>query len=148
MSAQDLPWWVTIRSADWWAMIKQKTGHMSEEEKWVFWEWKRQELAIYNKEKRERQERDERIAAEAPLYPKGGPGVGGGPWPFDYKRAVLDPNYRGYIAQAVNSFLRGEDYKGGRRYSVAWLLAATDLYENVKQAVANVAGFGEEWKLK
>lgn len=90
-----------------------------------------------------------RRAEEERLYrnPAAG-GVGGGPWPFDWRRALSEGSYRGFIAQSLRGYDEelygvGDDH---RKFSRKWLRAAADLYEEILDELARLAGHGQAWR--
>jgi len=147
-----VPWWISLRPTRWWIDIKNKSPELTEDE-WI--EWRTAEIQTYEIEKAaEQASREEAAAAllrlqQHQLYTEEPQrGVGGGPWPFDHRRALSEKNYRGFIAQSLRGFNEelygvGEDHK---RFPKKWLIATSDLYEQVLDELARIAGHGEVWR--
>jgi len=147
-----LPWWIYLRPAAWWNNIKFRHGDLTEPE-WI--EWRTKEIQAYEVEKAREQLKREAAATlvtiqnDNRLYadPEG-PGVAGGPWPFDWRRALSEGKYRGFIAQSLRGYEEelygvGDDHM---RFHRRWLSAASYLYEQVLDELARMAGHGESWR--
>jgi len=147
-----VPWWISLRPTRWWIDIKHKSPELTEEE-WI--NWRTAEIQTYEVEKAAEHTRRTQAAAALLRLQKGTlykdeaqGGVGGGPWPFDYRRALSEGHYRGFIAQSLRGFNEelygvGEDHL---RFHRNWLMAASDLYEQVLDELARLAGHGEVWR--
>jgi len=145
-------WWIRLRPRTWWLAIKTRHPDTPEDE-WL--DWRTREIQAYEIERARKREKRETAAERtrqrnANLHyadPSKG-GVGGGPWPFDWKRALSEGKYRGFIAQSLRGYDEslygvGDDHL---KFHRRWLQAASDLYEQILDELARMAGHGETWR--